>query len=173
MQLPVALCAAASFCLLIQTSQAYPFTHFSRWNLTKTIHITIDTPIPANVSCASVLSILHCPVQMIKLNPLVESYTLVPNVRPITYSITDQLLLTLSTTYTASFKNRADGMDTVSHAAEGLVLNGHWTVTNRKLTEEIDITGKAYELPFVERETRSSHEQLHAALLAEAAEGGA
>ncbi|MCJ1437975.1 hypothetical protein MMC27_007362 [Xylographa pallens] len=154
--------------LLMQTSIANPLAFIS---LTNTIHITINTPIPTNVSCTSVLAILHSPVKMILLNPLVESYTLIPNVTPITYSITDKLFTFFSTTYTASFTNRADGMDTVSNAAGGLLLDGHWTVAHGVLMEEVDVTGNALELPFVKSEIESSHQHLHTALIAEA-EGG-
>ncbi|MCJ1420140.1 hypothetical protein MMC32_006497 [Xylographa parallela] len=155
--------------LFVQTSIADSSALFS---LTKTIHITINTPIPTNVSCTSVLAILHSPVKMILLNPLVESYTLIPNVTPITYSITDKLFAFFSTTYTASFTNRADGMDTVSNAAGGLLLDGHWTVAYGVLMEEVDVTGDVLELPFVKSEIESSHQQLHTALIAEAGARG-
>ncbi|MCJ1281020.1 hypothetical protein MMC26_000338 [Xylographa opegraphella] len=161
------------FGLLMQASDAYPSALLAHRDLTQTIHITIDTPIPSNVFCTSVLAIVHSPVKMILLNPLVESYTLNPDVTPITYTITDKLLMIFTTTYTATFTNRADGMDTVSNAAGGLVLDGHWTVAQGELKEEIDVTGNALELPFVRRMIESSHQQLHTALIAEAGEGGA
>ena len=141
--------------------------------VTEAIHIKINTPIPTNVSCASVLAILHDPVKMIMLNPLFESYTLIPDVTPITYSTTDKLSPTSNTTYTASFTNRANGLDTVSHAGGDLLLDGHWTVAHGVLMEEEVATGYATDLPYVRCEIEKSHPELHAGLIAEAASGGA
>ncbi|MCJ1394334.1 hypothetical protein MMC18_007212 [Xylographa bjoerkii] len=172
MQLLSISTAAGILYVLIQTSNTQSSALPSRQSFTETIPIAITTPLPANVSSTSVLSILHSPVQMITLNPLIETYSVVPGVTPITYSITDKLLLIFSTTYSASFTNRVDGMDTVSSAAGGVTLDGHWTVADGVLTEEVDVTGNILVLPFVEGEIQSSHEQLHAALMAEAAGGG-
>lgn len=106
---------------------------------------------------------------MITINPLVKSFNLEPNVSPMTFDVTDKLLTIFSTSYTCSFTNTTNGMDTVSSAAAGLTLDGHWTVEDGQLREFINVTGSELVMPFVKGEIQSSHQDVHTALMAMAA----
>ena len=163
--------------LLVQLSSALPsppiqhgaISERSANLFTETIPISINTAIPSTTSAKIILSILQNPVTMITLNPLVKTYNLIPNSSPVTYSVTDKLLTIFSTTYTASFTNTTNGMETISQADGGLTLDGHWSVQDGTLVEEVDVTGSELVIPFVKGEIQSSHQQLHDALMSMAA----
>ncbi|MCJ1476381.1 hypothetical protein MMC13_005047 [Lambiella insularis] len=169
MYISLSIVSTVLLCLFTNFTNGVPSAPLEARFLTTTIPLTITTPIPPTTSPAAILAILQDPVSMITLNPLVQSYTLQAGVTPTTYSITDKLLLIFSTSYSASFTNTPAGMDTVSSAAGGLTLAGHWSVANGVLTEEIDVTGSELVLPFVKGEILSSHQSLHTALMAQAA----
>ena len=143
----------------------------------QTIHLSFKTPIPSGVSNDAILAILHDPVTMITLNPLVisQKLTSAPGVTPAVYSITDKLPIG-TTTYTASFTNTATGMSSTVDASLGLKTTGVWSIvqgdSGMVLDEEVDVTGNRLVVPFVKGQIESSHQELHKALIAKVSAGG-
>ena len=135
-------------------------------------------------SSSTLLSLVHQPELLIRLNPLVESFNILPSSpslptsdpssSPVTYTITDKIpilfgLWSTRTSYTARFTPKPDGMLVLVEAAMGVRTRSEWIVSSgagggaTEVTEksEVDIVGGSMFASvmrgFVEGQIKSSH----------------
>ncbi|KAK4700882.1 hypothetical protein P7C70_g5362, partial [Phenoliferia sp. Uapishka_3] len=118
------------------------------------------------------LSILHSPSSLIKLNPLVLSYDLLPSNAVdqdstiTTWSIRDSLkllagLYTSTTTYIATFEPHPQGTDTVAMAEMGVVSKSSWRVEDDgTIVEEGELEAPWYLMAYVFGQWEASHTRL-------------
>jgi hypothetical protein len=146
-------------------------------NLLKTTFShTTSTPIPPNTQAQDVLALLHDHIAMMDLNPLVIAHTIIPSPDVVpawnsTYLVTDKMsygLWTGKTTYQASFRDTADGLETETRAAMGVASEAVWRLekqitgenANLVLLETAKVTCPRLLRPFVEGQIRTSHQEL-------------
>ncbi|TCD71471.1 hypothetical protein EIP91_008851 [Steccherinum ochraceum] len=119
------------------------------------------------------LSVLHDPVALIDLNPLVVSRKQSPE-DPSLWTIRDKMKtlgISYEFDYTARHTPHEDGASFDINAPAGVVLKNRWTVEKLaentvKLTEKVDIEANLFLMPSVLSGLTPSHNQLHERLRA-------
>lgn len=167
--------------------------------MSKRTSFTTTTPLPPTVSRRTALAYLHDHLAMIDLNPLVQSrhHLLSPpahapasELQSAWYSITDRLApgLPSPVSYTASFRNLPDGLQTHVYAPMGLEVRGQWTVRGSDDTpgraepgapekglyvrEDVEMKSNVLVAGFVKRTLKRAHAGLVEKMVAEAEAGG-
>lgn len=159
---------------------------------------TTTTPLPPSISRRTALAYLHDHLAMIDLNPLVQSrhHLLSPpanapasELQCAWYSITDRLApgLPSPVSYTASFRNLSDGLQTHIYAPMGLDVRGQWTVrgsgdigraapgapeTGLYLREDVEMKSNVFVAGFVKKTLKRAHAGLVERMVREAGTRG-
>lgn len=165
--------------------------------MSKRTSFTTTTPLPPTISRRTALAYLHDHLAMIDLNPLVQSrhHLLSPpanapasEFQSAWYSITDRLApgFPSPVSYTASFRNLSDGLQTHIYAPMGLDIRGQWTVrdsgdieraapggpeTGLYLREDVEMKSNVLVTGFVKKTLRKAHAGLVERMVAEAETG--
>ncbi|KAK2066975.1 hypothetical protein P8C59_000750 [Phyllachora maydis] len=145
----------------------------------RTVFTTV-TPLPAGISRAVVLDMLHNHEDMMDLNPLVkERHPIAPpqyappdEAQCAWYSLTDNIsylpgrLVTTDVTYTCAFHNMPDGLQTHCYAPAGLTIRDRWSVrgslpgepaSGLYLREDVDMRCHIVMAALVKKTLRRSH----------------
>lgn len=166
--------------------------------MSKRTSFTTTTPLPPAITRRTALAYLHDHLAMIDLNPLVQSryHLLSPpahapasELQSAWYSITDRLApgLPSPVSYTASFRNTPDGLQTHVYAPMGLEVRGQWTVrgsgdigraapeapeSGLYIREDVELKSNVLVAGFVKKTLKRAHAGLVEKMVADAETGG-
>jgi len=159
-----------------------------------TTTVVLTSPIPPNISYTKAIATLHDHPTMIMLQPLVQSYEVLPEDYTSTvespirnYRITEKLsylpfhLWDAPLSFLASFQDRPAGVFTRVQAPMGVQLKVEWEVVRAEdveagaegwiLKETVVVTSNAVFMPFVKMTMRKAHEEMQVRFLKRCSEG--